>query len=88
MTRVCSIIIKKPELLGETGQKRTLCCLLKRLLKLIQEEACVLFSGLFGIGGVLLVLFGTACENHVYLPFEVELFVAEQFSFSKKNFID
>lgn len=88
MTRLCSIIIKKPELLGETGQKRTLCCLLKRLLKLIQEEARVLFSGLFGIGGVLLVLFGTACENHVYLPFEVELFVAEQFSFSKKNFID
>ena len=35
------------------------------------------FSGLFGISGVLLVLFGTACENHVCLPFEVELFVAE-----------
>lgn len=53
--------------------------------KLIREgEARVLFSGLFGIGGVLLVLFGTACENHVCLPFEVELFAAEQFSFSKK----
>lgn len=51
------------------------------------REGTFSFSGLFGIGGVLLVLFGTACENHVCLPFEVELFVAEQFSFSKKIFI-
>ena len=43
VTWLFSIIIKKPEVLGETGQKWTLCRLLKRLLKLIRQEARFLF---------------------------------------------
>lgn len=73
VTRLCSIVIKKLEVLGEGGHEGTLL-FSQAIVSRIRGECTFPVPGLAGIGRILMVLLGAMYENCFCLPFEMKQF--------------